>query len=104
MTQARSSWLVKRPSNSEPNTDLDKVEYEIDKKLGMSGLEAVEKLGIAQYNAECRAIVMRFSEEWRQVSYPTAIHYRKLTLGRQSRDLVVGSTLTMITRYGCSQQ
>ena len=42
------------------------VEYEIDKKLGMSGLEAVEKLGIAKYNEECRAIVMRFAEEWRQ--------------------------------------
>jgi isoleucyl-tRNA synthetase len=42
------------------------VEYEIDKKLGMSGLEAVEKIGIAKYNEECRAIVMRFAAEWRQ--------------------------------------
>ncbi|KAL2006689.1 hypothetical protein VTN00DRAFT_9357 [Thermoascus crustaceus] len=42
------------------------IEYEIDKKLGMSGLEAVEKLGIEAYNAECRAIVMRFASEWRQ--------------------------------------
>ncbi|RAK97462.1 isoleucine--tRNA ligase ILS1 [Aspergillus ibericus CBS 121593] len=42
------------------------IEYEIDKKLGMSGLEAVEKLGIEKYNEECRAIVMRFASEWRQ--------------------------------------
>lgn len=42
------------------------IEYEIDKKLGMSGLEAVEKLGIEKYNEECRAIVMRYSAEWRE--------------------------------------
>jgi len=42
------------------------IEYEIDKKLGMSGLEAVEKIGIEKYNEECRAIVMRFASEWRQ--------------------------------------
>jgi isoleucyl-tRNA synthetase len=42
------------------------IEHEIDKKLGMSGSEAVEKLGIAQYNEECRAIVMRYAGEWRQ--------------------------------------
>ncbi|KAL1978204.1 hypothetical protein VTN31DRAFT_1063 [Thermomyces dupontii] len=42
------------------------IEYEIDKKLGMSGSEAVEKLGIAGYNAECRAIVMQYAAEWRE--------------------------------------
>ncbi|KAA8651743.1 hypothetical protein EYZ11_000065 [Aspergillus tanneri] len=42
------------------------IEFEIDKKLGMSGLEAVEKLGIEKYNEECRAIVMRYATEWRQ--------------------------------------
>ncbi|OCK81194.1 hypothetical protein K432DRAFT_381538 [Lepidopterella palustris CBS 459.81] len=42
------------------------IEYEIDKKLGMSGRDAVAEMGIAQYNAECRAIVMRFSAEWRE--------------------------------------
>ncbi|KAF5006005.1 hypothetical protein F66182_15879, partial [Fusarium sp. NRRL 66182] len=48
------------------NTHGVPIEHEIDKKLGMSGSEAVEKLGIAQYNAECRAIVMRYAGEWRQ--------------------------------------
>ncbi|KAL4934174.1 isoleucine--tRNA ligase ILS1 [Aspergillus undulatus] len=42
------------------------IEYEIDKKLGMSGLDAVAKYGIEKYNEECRAIVMRFASEWRQ--------------------------------------
>jgi len=41
------------------------IEHEIDKKLGISGKAAVMKLGLENYNAECRAIVMRFSEEWR---------------------------------------
>jgi len=41
------------------------IEYEIDKKLGMSGKAAVEKLGIAEYNNQCRAIVMRYASEWR---------------------------------------
>ena len=41
------------------------IEYEIDKKLGLSGKQAVEQMGIAKYNEECRKIVMRFAEEWR---------------------------------------
>jgi len=40
------------------------VEYEIDKTLGIKGPEDVMKMGIANYNAECRKIVMRYSEEW----------------------------------------
>ncbi|KAF2403976.1 isoleucyl-tRNA synthetase,cytoplasmic [Trichodelitschia bisporula] len=41
------------------------IEHEIDKKLGISGKDAVMEMGIAKYNAECRAIVMRFAGEWR---------------------------------------
>jgi isoleucyl-tRNA synthetase len=41
------------------------IEHEIDKKLGISGKDAVMKLGLAKYNEECRAIVMRYSAEWR---------------------------------------
>jgi isoleucyl-tRNA synthetase len=41
------------------------IEYEIDKKLKISGREAVMKLGLKQYNAECRAIVMTYAKEWR---------------------------------------
>ena len=42
------------------------IEHEIDKKFGTSGSAVVEKLGLAGYNAECRAIVMRYADEWRK--------------------------------------
>jgi isoleucyl-tRNA synthetase len=42
------------------------IEFEIDKSLGLSGRDAVEKLGIEKYNAECKAIVMRYASEWRK--------------------------------------
>jgi isoleucyl-tRNA synthetase len=41
------------------------IEYEIEKKLKISGRDAIEKIGIANYNAKCRAIVMKYSAEWR---------------------------------------
>ncbi|KAI9645185.1 isoleucine--tRNA ligase [Ciborinia camelliae] len=41
------------------------IEHEIDKKFGISGKDAVMKMGLAKYNEECRAIVMRYSTEWR---------------------------------------
>lgn len=40
------------------------VEYEIDQKLGLQGRTAVEKFGIANYNRECRNIVLRYTAEW----------------------------------------
>ena len=41
------------------------VEHEIDKKLGIRGPDDVAAMGIEAYNRECRAIVMRYSGEWR---------------------------------------
>ncbi|XP_070256993.1 isoleucine--tRNA ligase, cytoplasmic isoform X2 [Myotis yumanensis] len=41
------------------------VEYEIDKILGIRGPEDVAKMGIMEYNNQCRAIVMRYSTEWK---------------------------------------
>ncbi|KAK4042770.1 tRNA synthetases class I-domain-containing protein [Parachaetomium inaequale] len=41
------------------------IEHEIDKKLGISGKAAVMEMGLEKYNAECRAIVMRYRDEWR---------------------------------------
>jgi isoleucyl-tRNA synthetase len=41
------------------------IEHEIDKKHGISGKAAVEQFGLANYNEECRSIVMRYREEWR---------------------------------------
>ncbi|XP_078470570.1 isoleucine--tRNA ligase, cytoplasmic isoform X1 [Lampetra planeri] len=40
------------------------VEYEIDKMLNIKGPEDVAKMGIAEYNNQCRSIVMRYAKEW----------------------------------------
>jgi isoleucyl-tRNA synthetase len=40
------------------------IEYEIDKKFGISGPAAVEKMGIANYNKACREIVMTYADCW----------------------------------------
>lgn len=42
------------------------IEHEIDKKLGITGKAAVMEIGLARYNEECRAIVMRYATEWRK--------------------------------------
>ncbi|KAL9106896.1 MAG: hypothetical protein Q9227_008144 [Pyrenula ochraceoflavens] len=42
------------------------IEYEIDKSYGKSASDIVAEKGLATYNAECRAIVMRYAAEWRQ--------------------------------------
>jgi isoleucyl-tRNA synthetase len=42
------------------------VEHEIDKKLGIKSRQDVMDMGISAYNDECRAIVMRYSSEWRR--------------------------------------
>ena len=42
------------------------IEQEIDKSLGMSAKEAVAKLGVGGYNAQCRGIVERHVAEWRR--------------------------------------
>lgn len=43
------------------------VEFEIDKTLGITGPDDVEKMGIAAYNKECRNIVTRYSTEWETI-------------------------------------
>ncbi|XP_055858275.1 isoleucine--tRNA ligase, cytoplasmic [Episyrphus balteatus] len=43
------------------------VEFEIDKDLGITGPQDVEKIGIAAYNNECRKIVMRYAKNWEEV-------------------------------------
>ena len=43
------------------------VEYEIDKKLNIKSRHDVLEMGIANYNEECRGIVMRYSKEWEAI-------------------------------------
>ncbi len=41
------------------------IEHEIDKQLNMSAQQAVEEMGVAGYNKQCRSIVQRYVGEWR---------------------------------------
>ena len=40
---------------------------EIEKQLGIKSSHDVRALGIAQYNAECRKIVLRYARDWEAV-------------------------------------
>ncbi|EQC52012.1 isoleucine--tRNA ligase [Bacteriovorax sp. DB6_IX] len=40
------------------------IEQEINKKLGLSAHDALEKLGIKGYSDECRSIVLTYTKEW----------------------------------------
>jgi isoleucyl-tRNA synthetase len=42
------------------------IEHIVDKKLGISGKDAVMKMGVAKYNEECRSIVMEYAAEWQK--------------------------------------
>ena len=42
------------------------IEQEIDKKFQFKSSAEIEKFGIAQYNKECREIVLRFVNEWQR--------------------------------------
>lgn len=41
------------------------VEYEVEKAKGLSGAYSIEQFGIAKFNEECRSIVLRYTEEWK---------------------------------------
>lgn len=43
------------------------VEFEIDKKLGITSSDDVAAMGIAAYNKECRSIVTRYCGEWETI-------------------------------------
>lgn len=41
------------------------VENEIEKSHHLSGAHAIEEFGVANFNEECRKIVLRYTEEWK---------------------------------------
>lgn len=43
------------------------VEQEIEKGFNLSGAKSIEEFGIGRFNEECRKIVLRYTEEWKQV-------------------------------------
>lgn len=42
------------------------IEQEIEKAKNLSGGPAIEAFGIANFNEECRRIVLRYTEEWKE--------------------------------------
>ncbi len=42
------------------------IENEIEKAKELSGASAIEAFGIAEFNEECRAIVLRYTGEWKK--------------------------------------
>ena len=40
------------------------VELEVEKRLGFSGKQAIEKYGIAEFNQQCRDSVFTYVREW----------------------------------------
>jgi isoleucyl-tRNA synthetase len=40
------------------------VEFEIQKSLNLHGEKAIREFGVANFNEECRKIVLRYSKEW----------------------------------------
>lgn len=43
------------------------VEYEMEQELNISGKRDIEKMGVGVFNEKCRSIVLRYTEEWRQI-------------------------------------
>ena len=43
------------------------VENEIEKAKGLTGAASIEEFGVANFNEECRAIVLRYAQEWKSI-------------------------------------
>ena len=44
------------------------VELEIEKELGFKSKEDIERYGVAEFNAKCRESVLRYIDEWAQLT------------------------------------
>lgn len=43
------------------------IEYEIEKKLNVSGKKDIEEYGIGRFNDTCKSIVFKYVDEWRSI-------------------------------------
>lgn len=41
------------------------IENEIEKAFNLTGAHSIEEFGVAEFNEECRKIVLRYTEEWK---------------------------------------
>ncbi|HEY7726967.1 MAG TPA: class I tRNA ligase family protein, partial [Candidatus Eisenbacteria bacterium] len=44
------------------------VEIEVEKELGLSGKDDIERFGIGEFNARCRSSVLKYEKEWRSLT------------------------------------
>ena len=44
------------------------VEIEVEKQLGISGKQDIERIGVERFNALCKESVFRYGEEWKRLS------------------------------------
>jgi len=44
------------------------VEIEVEKELGISGKQDIERVGVAEFNRRCRESVFRYREDWERLS------------------------------------
>ena len=44
------------------------VEIEVEKQLGISGKQEIERIGVEKFNALCKESVFRYGEEWKRLS------------------------------------
>ena len=44
------------------------VEIEVEKQLGISGKQDIERIGVEKFNALCRESVFRYGEDWKRLS------------------------------------
>ncbi|MFX1506209.1 MAG: isoleucine--tRNA ligase [Promethearchaeota archaeon] len=50
------------------------VEIEVEKELGLEGKEDIEAYGIEKFNAKCRESVLRYVNEWEEMSTRIGFH------------------------------
>ncbi|MBI3581375.1 MAG: isoleucine--tRNA ligase [Nitrospinae bacterium] len=43
------------------------VEFEIEKKMAISGKKEIEELGVGKFNEQCRGIVLNYADEWERI-------------------------------------
>lgn len=43
------------------------VEFEVEKRLELNGRQEIEAYGVDRFNEECRSIVLRYADEWRDI-------------------------------------
>lgn len=60
------------------------IEYEIEKKLGISGKQAIEAYGIDRFNRACADIVLKYADDWEDVIHRIG---RWVDFGRQYRTM-----------------